>query len=475
MANDEDHSLADITDALLTLEAKSGFFEIEINGIPVWERIRFHVHRELLKALGVAGQAHSSAEFESIFERYWIPLRSLCESAGRRNPLLAPEHDVLVWGHSRRNMLDDGLWWDLYFDPIYDHLDLDYLHLESQHLRSHRRPAKTENLRYLDFIEYTAKLSREIGLGSNPPSDDELEELRRIRDEIHEEFGVDINFEEQVTATLALRQPLLVLYRRLLRRVDPDIVLLVVSYGRETFIEACQELSIPVVELQHGVIHPFHLGYRYPGDRTKEAFPDYLFTFGEFWNDVVEYPIPEERVIGVGYPYLEQQREKYKEIPRKDQILFISQGPIGEQLSKFALEVDEDPRIDYSVIYKLHPGEYDRWRDEYPWLREVNFEVIDDPEVPLYRLFAESKVQIGVGSTAVYEGLSFDLETYVFDCPGSEVLEYLVEHGVAESVNSTEDLSSKLNNHRIPFDKREFFKRESIDQISKEIREIKNS
>jgi hypothetical protein len=83
-------------------------------------------------------------------------------------------------------------------------------------------------------------------------------------------------------------------------------------------------------------------------------------TFGEFWNKNVRTPFPDDHVIPVGYPYLEKRLNAYNDIERTRQLLSISQGTIGEELSRFALEVHDDDRIDYEVVYKLHPGEYDR-------------------------------------------------------------------------------------------------------------------
>jgi hypothetical protein len=94
-------------------------------------------------------------------------------------------------------------------------------------------------------------------------------------------------------------------------------------------------------------------------------------------------------MIPVGYPYFEKRLNAYNDVERIRQLLFISQGSIGEELSRFALKIHDDDRIDYEIVYKLHPGEYDRWKDEYPWLAESNVQVIDGPEPPLYRLFAE--------------------------------------------------------------------------------------
>jgi hypothetical protein len=138
------------------------------------------------------------------------------------------------------------------------------------------------------------------------------------------------------------------------------------------------------------------------------------------------------------------------------------------------LEVHEDDRIDHEVVYKLHPGEYDRWEDEYPWLAESSVRVIDEPEPPLYRLFAESAAQVGVGSTAVYEGLCFDLNTFVFNLSGSNVLQPLVDNGVASSIDEVDDLIMGLqSNESGSFDRERFFKSNSVVNIIEVLESIK--
>jgi hypothetical protein len=272
---------------------------------------------------------------------------------------------------------------------------------------------------------------------------------------------------------LHMRRATLPLYRQLLNRVDPELAVVVVSYERETFIEACKEQDIPVVELQHGVIYPNHLGYAYPDSRTKETFPDYLLTFGEFWTDVVEFPIPDDHVLPVGYPYLEQFVDKYDHIKTKNQLLFISQGAIGEQLSKFAVAVNQHPDINHDIVYKLHPGEYDRWETEYPWLADVDFKVIDQSEPELYLLFAESQGQVGVYSTAVYEGLQFGLETYLYECPGEEILQPLIDNGTATPVSSPDELVSALAAHTGQIDCEQYFASNATRKMCETIRTLR--
>ena len=56
--------------------------------------------------------------------------------------------------------------------------------------------------------------------------------------------------------------------------------MLVVSYGRgmKLLTEVAKTLEVPVVELQHGVINPHHLGYHYPETYPMRTFPKYVLS-----------------------------------------------------------------------------------------------------------------------------------------------------------------------------------------------------
>ena len=153
----------------------------------------------------------------------------------------------------------------------------------------------------------------------------------------------------------------------------------------------------------------------------------------------------------------------YKNIPKiKNQILFISQGVIGEYLSNFAFDLFKKLDENYTFIYKLHPGEYETWRENYPVLSKLikydNFKLIDNNEIPLYKLFAESEFQVGAFSTAIYEGLSFNCKTFILDVPGVEYLDDLVEKNIVIKINDSDDMVDKLNDNLVNYDSEYFFK-----------------
>ena len=423
-------------------EADSGAFDLRIDGVPIWERIRHPVFQRIRQANGFDRAHHDG---EDGWKTYAKIGRLCARNLVFRNPFFAAERDIAFVGHPRRKQESDGTWWDIYCDPIHEATDFDSVHFEADHRFSHRTPAKTPNLRYLDLVEYGSTIQRKLGRYDVPLTSADRSRLEELGREIDSRFDATVDLVNRTEYVLEDRRAKRGLYRRILERVDPDLLVVVVSYGKETLIEVCQSLDIPVAELQHGIIHPYHFGYSFRGERTKTTFPDYLLTFGEFWTRDVPLPIPDHRVVPVGYPYLEQRVSAYQDVERQQQILFISQGTVGESLSKFAVRVAEDSRIDHDVVYKLHPGEYGRWRDLYPWLVDADVDVVEGDNPPLYELFAGSVAQVGFNSTALFEGLAFDLSTYIYDCAPVPEMQSLINGGAMQSVESVTELHVSIS------------------------------
>jgi len=316
-----------------------------------------------------------------------------------------------------------------------------------------------------------------VGISRVSLSESERALIQKIESEIAARFDVDVSLVERVRRDLSYRRVRLPLYKSMLQRVSPMVAFLTASYGgRETFVEACQAEGVPVVELQHGVITRYHMGYSFP-DTPKHVFPDYIFSFGDYWADAVELPLPDEHVIPVGYPYLERQSSRYADYTSADRILIISQPRVREQLSKFAIYLDKADAVDSDVIYKLHPVEYGEWREAYPGLADSNVEVVsDDP--PLYELFATSTAQVGVYSTALFEGLNFGLDTFVLDAPGWEYMKYLVDSGFAVVVSSPREFVDTYRAGSVEFesvDETYFFEPDALVNFEDAVTQIIDS
>jgi CDP-glycerol glycerophosphotransferase (TagB/SpsB family) len=172
--------------------------------------------------------------------------------------------------------------------------------------------------------------------------------------------------------------------------------------------------------------------------------------------------LKEENKIVYGFPYFQQQKKKYDALTKQPRtFLIISQGTIGKKLSEFIWDCKE-VFLDYQVTFKLHPGEYERWKTDYPELVKLseleNFTVIDNSNTNLYKFMAESEYAIGVYSTAVYEALSFDCKVLLVDLPGIEYLEDLINKDFVKRLKSKSDLEDQLQNGTFKkFDSKLFF------------------
>lgn len=465
-----DLDFATLAERFFELEADLNLLDRRIGGVFFWERIRFFVHKRIASAHGIGASGGGGEDLEE----YLRGARLLLKNVVNRNPFLSSTADLLFYGKGRRKRLDDGLWWDIYVDPIATELDADPLCLERPYEVTHFTPAKTSRLRYTDVIQYAGTVLEKLGVSRYTLTPDERKRLGYVREEIRGRFQVEIPLEEMVVEDLSLRRVRLPLYERVIDRVEPNVAFLTAAYnGRETFVEACRRCGVPVVELQHGVLNRYHMGYSFPG-RQKHVFPDYFFGFGEYWAEVADLPLPDDRFYAVGYPFLEHRSRSVKNRSDSDDLLVISQPEVGEVLASFALDLASRDDFDDEVFFKLHPKEFDGADQHYADLVNSGITLVrDDPT--LYELFGRCGVQIGVNSTALYEGLSFGLNTYVLDAPGSLAMAYLVNEGYAAEISTADDFVATRRSTCLEssdFDSSYFFESDPIARFENAVADI---
>jgi hypothetical protein len=398
----------------------------------------------------------------------------MSENTFNKNPYLSDSADIVVYGSGRRRLEPNGKYWDIYFDPIYEGGLNNYVHLEPVRQPPYHNPRQTNNIKYTDLIGYGSKIPLKLGLKEPIIPNEVRTNLIKIKDKIDEQFNVEVNLRSLVFKSLYYRKTRHWLYSKLLKIIDPNILILVCSYGTEgqILIEVARYLEIPVVELQHGIISERHLGYSYK-NATKKIFPDYLLVWGNIWRESADIPLPNNRIISTGYPYLNKQKANYNSVDSTKQIIFLSQASIGGELSKLAVKLSQHNDLGYDIIYKLHPSEHENWEDRYPRLLEANLRVIGEDGPELYKLFAESSIQVGVYSTALFEGIAFGLSTYVYKIPGWEYLKNLVDERSVQSFCSCKELATTLQNTKRNSGKLTYFQEDAIQNTISEINRIK--
>jgi len=419
----------------------------------IWEVSRFGLQVRLNRKLSLHEQAHTSTT-----PLHKMSMVALIYFIGRflysiivKNWLLAPKgREWLIFQHSRCRKYS-GVYEDIYTDDLIDEIGIDKcVIIEKPYLRRHYKPRRHQ-VYYFEFLSLCFIFARfimpfyfkyDVITINNMVHDIKI----YIENKLEQK---ETDFEKKFRAKSFYSYYIGYLF--MLKRLKPQKIMLVVSYGYEPLVCAASALHIPTVELQHGVITPEHLGYSVPVNMTKKLFPDYLLLFGKYWKENMDnFPLPAERLIILGYPYFDRILKNNENIIREEnQIVIISQGTIGKELSKFAVKLASIKKGIYKIIYKLHPGEWGRAQKLYSELYEAKeaglLEVVDTDTPSLYTLFFQSHWQIGVYSTALFEGIALGCQTILVDLPGVEYMAPLLKKECAQLIKTPEEIQFTEN------------------------------
>lgn len=458
-----------VQELFTSLENDKDFFSVRVKNIPIWEVMRYQVYVKIMNIIGLYEPSYTIKK-ESFRNRFTRLIKATFKAL-KHNPFYSKQKDIFFLGLARRKLEEDGLWWDIFCDPIIDNLKLQHIYVEDWYLGIHKTPAKTKPIYYMDIIRVTASLIKIFYRPFFKLNKLEISQIKEMEEAIYEKFSFKLNLLDTVKEILLDRYATLPFFKLLLKKIKPKLVFLIASYGNEVFIEACKYLKIKTVELQHGSITKYNYGYSFEKENAKKRlFPDYIFLFGDYWKDSVKYAIESSRVIPVGYPYFEFQKSKIPNTNRRNKITIISQKRLGARFSKIAIEVADKYSDKYEVCLKLHPREYSTWIDDYPWLHDKKVTVVDSDNPPLYKLLSESIAQIGVYSTALFEGLSLGCQTFLVDLPGVEQLQYLIDIEIVTKINDVDDIC--ISNRPSSFSDDYFFKKNALQNIDLEIKEL---
>ncbi|KAF1082721.1 MAG: hypothetical protein GQF41_0488 [Candidatus Rifleibacterium amylolyticum] len=465
-----DYKMHEVCSWILNLESEYNLFDLSLQGVRIWKLIRFEIFLGACKALGIYGEAHAQSTVRSKLEFLFLGLYNSIV----HNPFVGSDTGkILIFRHPRKVSVS-GNWLDVYTQPLVEELEpKSYEIFESPYLTKHFLTAEDRNIRYLDHMllsnafHYVFKSLKKLFSAAD------ISMITELENRFFKKFGYRPFFERIIARNITRFKVSEVYYNRLIRKKMPRKIVLVVSYGREALISAARKNNVEVVELQHGTMSPYHLGYSFPcSDCEIPYFPDRIFSFGNFWKDTVAIPLSKDKIHNVGFPFLSYKLRRLEGIKKKKQIVFISQGTIGKQLSEIAVAAAKVLK-DYMFIYKLHPGEYRRWKSDYIELNSCmglgNLLIVDTNREDLHLLLASSEFQVGVYSTAIFEGTALNCKTILINLPGVEYMTTLVEKGVVRLVNNAEELVGAVQNFSTSssFDSEYFFKNYHVGDMKR--------
>jgi hypothetical protein len=456
----------------LDFESKSDLFNMRVKGLSVWDHVRYKTYYDLLSSNVRENQISASHKkntqirflrfFFSIFSFLFFCLFFFI----RRN------YDLVIIG--------DGASTNNNFHPIIRYFNKSNNILVLDISKKYIPYKKIDSTDYLNinFLVFLRNILKKLVRFSN--KDDKT--FKKISMLLRLNFDADINSKSLKEDFVQRSYTDYLFYSFILKRINTEKILLSDNGSSKGIIDAALISSVEVYNLQHGVISKYSILYNYNDsiDHSTIVKPSYMFTFGDYWNDKFNLPI--ER-LSVGYPLHEQKKalfntnsselvkKEFSNLEKDKTFIIISSMHSGKSLESIVLRLASKLK-DYSFIYKLRPNEYSFWKTVYSSELQdhPNIHVIDTDSYQLYDLFRISSYQIGVNSTAIIEGITFDLQTFILKNGWYLEMLPLIQSGYASLIESSSDVIENLNRgSNQQLDCSELFLKDSLHNIEKHL------
>ena len=250
--------------------------------------------------------------------------------------------------------------------------------------------------------------------------------------------------------------------RRFLHDARPTGILMTNEYSRIEWVVAAHAEGVLVASVQHGIIHPWHLGYVYSSAPRNAPFVDRLYVFGAWERRLVTAsPGKPDSIVVSGSPRLDIVQVATASIRasvrgeigvREDERMVVVSTSWADLARRVDLPVAIGRLVDRPLpgvhfVFKLHPSE----EDEGPYRQIVERVAhslgIEPPRVSivqhvdLYRLLAAADAHIGLYSTVLTEAVVVGTRNLLM---ARDLLGY-VEAGVATRIANGGDLLHALD------------------------------
>ncbi len=343
-------------------------------------------------------------------------------------PLRLPR-DITVCGFSsgESRKLFNGTYYDIYLDPLYEVLGDTLAVFEwpetSGYRRKYDRAVYSRKYVPMHIPLYTKTfwnllLHRISGRRNYTLQSEDV--LTKIIEYISSTASVDKarltkDIYDFITVFVHMKQFL----HTVLKKIQPKAVLIRCGYGRfpMALSQACRELGIPPIELQHGLITAYLPAYRRATPtKNKDCVPEYLLAYGDICADMVRSGnlFDKDKVISTGYPYLQQTLQERKTTPAlktslspfSHNILFTSQWIVASEIQDFVIKVAEQLELadmDVGILFKPHP--YDK--KDYSELKNYKHVILIEKYEDTFKLFTVADIHSTVYSTSGLEAMMF--------------------------------------------------------------------
>lgn len=410
-------NIIEFTEKFHTIETDNNFFqEKDDEGILYWDLVRYDVFYLLYRH--VCNTELLKVENNSISK--WSMLSSFFKnSIGliKFKFISSKKFKYICFTASRNNGNDQNSI-DIISDDILSEIKKDTLAIESFSKDNN----KSDYVKIFDFgflfEAYKHALKRKLGIKKNF--------TYKVCDILQKEIA-DVSLHSHIEKIISNYKIGNSYYKKLLKRISPETIFVVQNGIRKDLFAAANQLNIPVVELQHGLIGYVHLGYSYPKNFNSlnlETLPSVFFSFSDFWTNSTNYPVKTKIPVGNNF-YAKRILDSKKQYD----ITFVFANIYTKDLIAF---IDSLLKEDYKgrICIKLHPNQFSEFEIISSLFHNYsNIEVISNKKT-ISQILSVSKSIFAVQSTVVYEALHYNVKVYLY-----KIKDYLTHNDIINNPN----------------------------------------
>jgi len=409
------------------LEAEMNLLDMQSNGVHIYQYLRMPIYYKLSESLGILEKpvVNESRGISKYFSRLKFLSHSLLSVF---NYFKIKNYDYCVIEHDRK--VDIGVTKvDIYSHGFRKKISKKGSVI-SIYLPNGSAMEKNDSLNEsFNFSLFFIISSIGAKISSFIFKQNHSETFEALEKRIFDDLGVRVKLSEMFhyyTLRFKIRKFFI---EKLLKKIKPKDLFIVVAYsGRGDFVQVAKELGINTVELQHGVISRYHLGYSYPVEpKNPIMLPNSMYFWSRDWDlgSIMPSSIYKNyEALDCPFYKSETQLSEWLKNKSSRSITVISQGALTEEIANYIYK-NHKSFIGLTVNYKLHPSEYEKLRDSIGLKKLTsmkNVNIIKDTN--LHKLMVQSHVVIGVFSTALIEARMLGCRVIIIGLPGSEYFEY---------------------------------------------------
>lgn len=425
----------EVWEKLDAFEESTGVLTILIDGVPVWQILRFSIASRLQN------------------------LKWNKPSSSRKELFVALIRGLIFWRVRRSRYIVQSLYsgarlqktdgfGDVWFDDLLEHVPGGAKFIRFNAPGYSKRQSKLSRSFSYDttLLNYIAIICARFFSVK-----DSHKNAQTISDLAIKELGLS-----HLTAKFIKRRVSVHLWQKrllglLLKLVRPKSVV-VIDTGEFAMIHACRDLGIRLVELQHGIFtryHPRSLRRKY-GQQPGILHSSAISLYGAYWkNELDETHFSSKNVLTLaGNSLLEKYRSMraLRHVNSVTTIVVTTQPFDLESMTNFFAIFLAQNKGNFRLVFKLHPASGKEFGPLKELLRDQRvqiFSALDGPNT--YELISKTDFHLSVASACHFDALAIGTPTVVLGLEGYELMLDIISMKAATLITKPAELIELLS------------------------------